>query len=143
MSQDKCAICLEVVGDKNIVILECKHKYHINCYTRFAVHKITNRDGLEFDEVEDMIKCPMCRKEDFSMYLPILDTMRDGIDAQITLSIFIEEIDDRIVREFLPHITSIINNKRFSKRSMINVMRKVIRGEEKELKMLLKDMKQN
>ena len=27
-----CVICLEKLTEKNIVILECSHKYHLKCY---------------------------------------------------------------------------------------------------------------
>lgn len=43
---ENCVICLEKV-DKNIVTLECKHKFHFHCLMELSLHSSS--------------KCPLCR----------------------------------------------------------------------------------
>ena len=51
---DKCPICMdEINDDKNLVITECKHKYHFICMIKFAKSK--------FNKNENMF-CPMCKQ---------------------------------------------------------------------------------
>ena len=45
---DSCPICLEPLN-KNVVITNCTHKFHINCLKRLKLSKINN--------------CPICRDE--------------------------------------------------------------------------------
>jgi hypothetical protein len=45
---DKCSICYNYMLEKNIVIIECKHKFHFNCLDTWK--KKSN-------------SCPLCRKD--------------------------------------------------------------------------------
>ena len=46
---DECVICLEDLKE-NIVILNCKHRYHYSCLQRWFIKKKS-------------LSCPMCRGE--------------------------------------------------------------------------------
>ena len=45
-SPPDCAICLEVVGDKNRAVTECGHIFHVSCLCRASANQSS---------------CPMCR----------------------------------------------------------------------------------
>ena len=45
-SPTDCAICLEVVGDKNRAVTECGHIFHVSCICRASANQSS---------------CPMCR----------------------------------------------------------------------------------
>ena len=50
----ECSICLEAINeDKNVVILECGHKYHLNCFMEYG---IMNKTKFHHQ------KCCLCRK---------------------------------------------------------------------------------
>jgi len=139
-----CPICLEDCKKKNVLILNCSHHYHIDCYTKFVIHQVKEINDLDIlDLMEDDfdIKCPMCRAEDFSMTIPLYECMKDGLNAQLNLALFIEEIEDRVIKEFLPHLLAVVNGRRFSKRNMMNVLRTIIKDQEKELKNIIKDLR--
>ena len=47
-----CPICIEkIVSSNNVLITECSHKYHVNCFIEY-IKKNRKRD----------IECPYCRK---------------------------------------------------------------------------------
>lgn len=51
--KDRCVICLNEFDDKkNLVIMECGHKFHFNCTIKYIKNKIYTKKKLE---------CPMCR----------------------------------------------------------------------------------
>ncbi len=136
-----CPICLEDIKEyKNTLTLNCNHIFHIDCYTSFMMFqaKEISLNGRNID-----IKCPMCRAIDENMLIPLLEGIEDGMDAQLMLVLFISEIEDKIIKEFIPSMLCIIDGKRrFSKRSMINVLRKLIKDHEKKLRLVIKDIKQ-
>ncbi len=132
-----CSICLEDCRKNNIVVLDCYHNFHINCYTKYIIHEV--KDKVDMGNYN--VKCPMCRKIDLNMFMPILDTLQEYIEVEADYKMFIDELEDLIVKEFLPHLISVVNGKRFSKRSMCNVLRKVISENEKVIKQILKDLK--
>ena len=136
-----CPICLEdIEGYKNTLTLNCNHIFHIDCYTSFMVYqaKEISLNGKSID-----IKCPMCRGTDENMLIPLLEGIEEGMDSMLMLELFISEIEDTILKEFLPSLLCIIDGKRrFSKRSMMNVLRKLVKDHEKKLRLVIKDIKQ-
>ena len=52
---EECAICLEYIGnDKQFVILECKHRFHQECFEKWVLRNLS---------------CPNCRKIPKLIYL--------------------------------------------------------------------------
>jgi acetyl-CoA carboxylase beta subunit len=59
-NQTKCSICIEEFLKKNIltslvIILKCKHIFHINCFDKYVKTLILNEN---IDEL--YIRCPLC-----------------------------------------------------------------------------------
>jgi Ring finger domain len=54
MDDYECPICLEPLENTHCQ-LPCKHKYHTECYTRYAVSQTNERN--------ESILCPLCRNE--------------------------------------------------------------------------------
>jgi hypothetical protein len=44
-----CPICLDIIKDNNIIILDCKHKFHASCIFNSLYHK--------------KYRCPICREK--------------------------------------------------------------------------------
>jgi len=59
---ENCGICLEK-NDKNIVIIECNHKYHFHCLMELSIRSSS--------------KCPLCRKEFKSPDIYIISNEKD------------------------------------------------------------------
>ena len=53
---NECPICLDELENKNICVLECKHKFHENCIT---VYVLSKQDRVK-EKIKD-VHCPMCR----------------------------------------------------------------------------------
>ena len=134
-----CSICLEDLEPrKNLIILGCSHHFHINCYTSYILHNVKD---IYIEEIVS-IKCPMCRAYELDMYPLIMNKFADIMDKEICNIMFVDEIEDIIIKEFLPQLQSILhNNYRFSKRNIVNVLKKVIKDNSKTLKALIKDMR--
>ena len=133
-----CPICLEDCQRKNIMILNCCHHFHIDCYTNYVLFQL--KDIIEENRMLISIKCPMCRQLDNNMVLQLYEKLSKYVDDQMTYKLFVEEINDQLIKEFYPHLLSIVNSKRFSKRAMTNVLRKIIKNNEKYMKLLLRDI---
>ena len=69
---DDCPICLEVFTDKNLVILECGHKIHLQCYHQF----LFTSTGYTNTK-----KCMLCRSE---INLPFgFSSVVDNLEIQL------------------------------------------------------------
>ena len=134
---EKCAICLENITEKNIVILECGHKFDICCYTKYVIHKVKDIVNLARD---DEIKCPMCRKVDVSMLIPLLQTFQDNMDSEVRYSFLITDVEDLLIKQVFPHLASILHGgHRFTKDSLITTLQRTLKSSRKDLKDLIRD----
>ena len=102
-----CPICLEDLEKKNIIILECAHHYHIKCYTEFILHSVK----VLVDEYDDItsVKCPLCRKVDTSMFIPVFTEMLDNVDAIVGFNMFRDDIEVEIRGKMQKILKDIIN----------------------------------
>ncbi len=136
-----CSICLMDLEDVNIMTLSCKHTFHIDCYTKYIIHEVGNI--LTNCDIP-VIKCPMCRGLDRNMFLPILEALEKGIESETNLMLFLDEVEDTIIKEFIPHLLLLSSYKTsFSKRILKNILRKTLKEGEKEIKLLIKDIRNN
>ena len=135
-----CSICLVDLEDKDKLILHCKHQFHINCYTKYIIHEVN--DILNTCDIPE-VKCPMCRNPDRNMFLPVLEALEDGVASKINLMLFMDEVEDILLKEFIPHLLLLVNRNKFSRRILTNILRKTLKDGEKEIKLLLKDIRNN
>ena len=136
-----CSICLIDLGETDKLILSCKHQFHIDCYTKYIIHKVN--DILNTCDMP-IIKCPMCRGEDRNMFLPVLEALERGIESETNLMLFLSEIEDILLKEFIPHLMLLVNQRnKFSRRILTNILRKTLKEGEKEIKLLIKDIRNN
>ena len=49
----ECPICLEIIDDTNVCIIDCKHAYHKECLEKWIQTSVKNR----------YYKCPLCNIE--------------------------------------------------------------------------------
>ena len=56
---------------------------------------------------------------------------------------FICDIEDKIIKEMIPTLLSILEGNRFSKKNLKRVMRKICYDYEKDLKLVIKDVKKS
>lgn len=140
---ERCAICLmDLENNKNTLTLDCGHCFMIKCYTDFVIHKIKESNKINLINGFGVhILCPICRKEDLILPNSFISIMKDNIDSEIGLDILTDELEYSVLKEFIPHLLCVINTSRLDKRSMINVLNSVISSRRKELKNLLKDIK--
>lgn len=137
----QCPICLEeIYVYKNTLTINCNHIFHINCYTQYVIHE-TKKVAEEMNEVK--IKCPMCRSKDTNMIIPLLETIEDSINTELCCNMFIDDVEDIIIKQLFPVLLTILEGNRLSKRNLKSVLRKMITENEKELKIILKDIKKN
>lgn len=135
--KDKCPICLDELEDKNIVVLNCKHIFCINCYTQYVIHKV--KDILH-NFAEENVQCPMCRESDTNMIVPIIETVKDSIEIEEVCKISMEDVEDLFVKQFYPHIYSLIDgNRRFTKRNFVFTLKRILKDNEKALKYIIRD----
>lgn len=87
MKNDECSICLKELS-KNIEILPCKHKIHIEC-----------KKNLQKSSCPTKNKCPICRK---SFYNIISCDLEESIDYRD---------DEWYLRINTPNISPIGNNR--------------------------------
>ena len=59
--QTQCAICLEPLGKKEVVKLQCLHIFHRDCIVRWM-------NGPQFED-DDAFLCPICRAENPKAYV--------------------------------------------------------------------------
>ena len=136
-----CSICLEdIEGYNNTLTLNCNHIYHIDCYTKYILHEVQEiakaMKGID-------IKCPMCRAGDRNMFMPLLEVLEQGIEDEVLFDMFICDIEDKIIKEMIPTLLSILEGNRFSKKNLKRVMRKICYDYEKDLKLVIKDVKKS
>lgn len=58
---DPCPICMEQFGMEKQVILNCSHVFHAVCLRNF--------EKFTLSQTDQVIRCPMCRKEDYQKKL--------------------------------------------------------------------------
>lgn len=137
--EEKCSICLENLTGSSELTLICGHKFHIKCYTEFIVHRIKElSNGVQPKQV----RCPYCRTRDKSMLPIMLDSIIANMEAHLVLQMFSEDVNDLVIKEFIPHMQSILNSaSTFNKRNLINVLRKTLKDNERSFKAMMKDLK--
>ena len=138
-----CSICLDDINPrKNLIILNCGHHFHINCYTTFVLHKIQDEPSVEIVEDNESIKCPMCRASEMNMYPLVVEKFSEMIETELCFALFIDDIEDSLIKELLPHILSLVDNEfRFNKRNMCNIIKSLVKENIKSLKALIKEMR--
>ena len=52
----ECSICLEHIDDKDKLILDCKHNYHVDCIKNLFKHELNNG-------TKNIVSCPCCRTD--------------------------------------------------------------------------------
>lgn len=55
---DNCSICFDEIGNKNLVITDCNHKFHAKCYSSFIL-----KSGINSI-------CPLCRNDNLFSLKP-------------------------------------------------------------------------
>ncbi len=137
MSSNPCPICLEELENKNIVVLDCEHNFHINCYTNYVIHKVQDM----VNEIEpNEIKCPMCRNIDANMLIPMLQTIQGSVEKEMNCNMFVDDMEDIIVKRLYPLMFSVLDgSRRFTKSNLTLTLRKVIKDNEKVVKEIFKD----
>ena len=136
---DKCAICLEDLTEKNIVILDCGHKFDINCYLKYAIHKA--KDIINSLEEEE-IKCPMCRKIDANMIVPLITELQENIDDTMVCKLAIGDFEDLVVKQLYPNIMALLDGaSRFSKRNLVATIRSAMKTNNVKVREILRDVR--
>jgi len=136
-----CPICLEDIhktGSK--LILNCNHQFHIDCYTKYVIH--TAREISEGGK-DIEVRCPMCRTNDLNMVMPLLDTMEESMDTELTFSLFISEIEDIFLKQLFPTFLTLLENNRMGKRHLCSVLRKIVIDHQKHIRLCINDVKKN
>lgn len=110
--QDSCAICLNVIGESNKAVTQCKHHFCLSCL-------LTN--------LRDRNTCPICRE--------IIEEMRPSVYNKITIEDtyrFIDEITSDYNVSLLLYMIKNINTNSFVtltvhiKTMMTDLIRKII-----------------
>lgn len=81
MNNNECSICFEPVGDTNVAITECGHKFHLSCYKKWSKKS-----------------CPMCRTKqsdkellsDMMKHMSIEDDKIDKPTLLLYMSTFLQ-----------------------------------------------------
>ena len=138
MTNSSCPICLdEFKNDRNMIILECGHKYDINCYTQYVIHK--TKDILKSME-EELIQCPYCRSKDVSMLFPMITILRDNVEKEMCYTMMLEDLEDIMIKQYNPTLLAILDGeRRFNKRNLVNSIRMTIKNNNKLIKDIFKD----
>lgn len=117
LKDDKCPICLEKIGDKNITITKCGHKF---CHTCLDSHSCIDS------------KCPLCRKDmktktkiktlcDCDIRESVSNAMYNSTDPHLT------NLCKRITKKFLEEFSEYnLTNETFQNNQDINDIRKVL-----------------
>ena len=138
--EDRCPICLEVITNKNIIILKCGHKYDISCYTSFIVHSVKNLvNNIVIDDYK--IKCPICRRNDDSMYRPILEEISKAIEDKMDMNMVIEDIEHILYKDFFPHLLTLCDSEYLNKEMLKIVIKRIVKGCKKEIKCYMGDIR--
>lgn len=84
----ECSICLEHIDDKDKLILDCKHNYHVDCIKNLFKHELNNG-------TKNIVSCPCCRTD-------INNTSNEDINNMIN------ELKEKII--LLPSPNSLLNH---------------------------------
>jgi hypothetical protein len=78
-NDEKCAICIDnIKEDKNLVITECKHKYHFTCILKFIKIQLNKNENFF---------CPLCKKQNSDEIMETTSIYRNTNDINNTIQI--------------------------------------------------------
>lgn len=137
----RCPICLENLSNVNIIILNCGHRYHIDCYTSFIIHEV--KKSVE-DETDIDIKCAMCRSNDGNMFIPIFTEFKNVIENEFIYKDFVEDIHLKLFRQFFPHINTILKTSyKFNKENLAEILENIIKNNKRSIRKMIRDLKKD
>jgi hypothetical protein len=96
-----CPICLEQIADNGIIILKCNHKFHIECYLQYTLHKFQD---CVYDKIE--IQCPICRDKEEKIIDLLIKYFKPIIDINEKFIENVDELKNLLIKQFLPYYKS-------------------------------------